>query len=106
MGEISYSEEKPARSDADLQSATLDWLIDSRLVRSAADVAEFRVEDIRFAYPVYTHDRPAILARIRAYLEPFGIYSFGRFGGWDYVNSDACIWQGWNLASRLAAEGT
>jgi len=78
----------------------------SLLVRSAADVAEFRVEDIRFAYPVYTHDRPAILASIRAYLEPFGIYSFGRFGGWDYVNSDACIWQGWNLASRLAAEGT
>jgi hypothetical protein len=34
------------------------------------------------------------MAAIREWLEPLGIHTIGRFGGWDYVNSDACIRHG------------
>lgn len=102
MCEISYSPEKPAQSDEALTAATVDWLADAGLIGSTAEVAETRVLDVRLGYPVYTHDRPAILERIRAWLAPLDIHTIGRFGGWDYVNSDACIWQGRQLAAQLA----
>ena len=57
--------------------------------------------NLDYGYPVYTHERQAIVARIRAWLEPLGIHTIGRFGAWEYVNSDACIQQGMALAKRL-----
>jgi len=105
MAEIAWSAEKPAASDAALTAATTDWLADAGLIADARDVAETRIVEARYGYPVYTHERPAILARIRAWLEPRGIHTLGRFGGWDYVNSDACLWQGAQLARRLAEAG-
>jgi UDP-galactopyranose mutase len=103
MGEIAYSPEKPAPGDADLTGASLDWLADTGLIAGRDRVIETRIVDLPHGYPVQTHDRPAILARIRAYLAPLGIHTAGRFGGWDYVNSDACIGQGLRLATELAA---
>jgi len=103
MCEISYSPEKPAQSDEALTAATVDWLANAGLIGSREEVAETRVLDVRLGYPVYTHERPAILERIRAWLEPLDIHTIGRFGGWDYINSDACIWQGRQLAAQLAA---
>src|SRR5262249_41214438 len=101
MCEIAYSAEKPLQPDADLERATLDGMVDAGLLRSRADVAETRFVDVHYGYPVYTHERPGIVERIRAYLEPLGISTIGRFGGWDYVNSDACIRKGASLAAEL-----
>ncbi len=55
-----------------------------------------------FGYPVYTHDRPAIMAAVREWLEPRGILTLGRFGAWDYANSDECIRQGMELGRSLS----
>jgi protoporphyrinogen oxidase len=103
MGEIAYSPKKPAPSDADLTNASLDWLVDAGLIAGREPVIETRIVDLSHGYPVQTHDRPAILTAIRAYLTPLGIHTAGRFGGWDYVNSDACIGQGLRLADELSA---
>jgi protoporphyrinogen oxidase len=103
MGEIAYSPEKPAPGDADLTGASLDWLAAAGLISGRDRVIETRVIDLPYGYPVQTHDRPRILSRIRDYLAPLGIHTAGRFGGWDYVNSDACIGQGLGLAAELAA---
>jgi len=101
MCEIAHSLQQPPAADSELERATLEWLVESRLIASLGDVAESRFVDVDYGYPVYTHDRPAIVRKIRAYLEPLGIFTIGRFGGWEYLNSDACIKQGASLASRL-----
>src|SRR5262249_52409114 len=102
MCEIAWSPDRPPESDEVLTARSIDWLVDAKLIPSASTVGETRMVDVRYGYPVYTHERAGIVERIRAWLEPLGIHSFGRFGGWDYVNSDACILQGMALAERLA----
>lgn len=103
MGEVAYSPFKPVASDEVLTGTMVEWLAATGLIPSTQAVGETRVIDVPYGYPVYTHDRPAIVARVRAYLETLGIHSLGRFGAWDYVNSDACIRQGLKLAEKLAA---
>lgn len=103
MCEIAYSQDKRLAPDEDLERVTVDWLVDAGLIGDRADVAETRMLDIAYGYPVYTPERPRILERIRAYLEPLGIFTLGRFGAWEYVNSDNCLWQGARLADRLMA---
>lgn len=104
MAEIAWSPDRPLAADDVLTSRTIDWLAGAGLIPSPAAIIETRMLDIRYGYPVYTRDRAAAVDRIRAWLEPRGIHSFGRFGGWDYVNSDACILQGLTLADRLSRE--
>jgi protoporphyrinogen oxidase len=103
MCEISHSTEKPLPSDVDLEAATTEWLTDAGLIPSHADIAQIVHFDVMFGYPVYTHDRAAIMGEIRAFLESKHIHTFGRFGAWDYANSDECIRQGMELAHKLAA---
>lgn len=103
MGEIAYSPEKPAPSDADLTRATVNWLALAGLIPSPGHVTETRIIDLPYGYPVQTHERPAILEAVRAWLTPLGIHTAGRFGAWDYVNSDACIGEGQRLAGELAS---
>ncbi len=98
MCEIAYSPEKPIGTDAELTEAMADWLVEARLVEARGDIAETRVLDIRYGYPVYTHERKAILEGIRRHLTPFGIHTIGRFGGWSYINSDGCIHESLQLA--------
>ena len=101
MCEVSHSTEKPLANDVDLEAATIDWLIDAGLVPSRGDIAQIVHFDVEFGYPVYTHGRAAIMAEVRAFLESKHIYTLGRFGAWEYANSDECIRQGMELASRL-----
>jgi protoporphyrinogen oxidase len=102
MCEISHSPEKPLPSNVDLEFATTEWLTDAGLIPSRGDIAQIVHFDATFGYPVYTHDRVAIMGEIRAFLESNHIHTFGRFGMWEYVNSDACIRRGIELASQLA----
>jgi protoporphyrinogen oxidase len=103
MCEVSHSAEKPLPSDGDLEFATTEWLIDTGLVASRGDIAQVVHFDAKFGYPVYTHDRAAIMGEIRAFLKARDIYTFGRFGAWEYINSDECIRQGIELARALSA---
>jgi protoporphyrinogen oxidase len=101
MCEVSYSPDKPAQPDATLLKATVDWLIANRFIVSSDDIVAQKVVDVRYGYPVPTHAKQAIVARITKYLEQQEIYTIGRFGSWSYVNSDECIHQGMALAQRL-----
>jgi hypothetical protein len=65
-------------------------------------VAHVRHLDVPFGYPVYTPERPRIMSRIHSYLAHHDIRSFGRFGAWDYANSDECIRQGMELGRLLS----
>lgn len=102
MCEIAHSETKPLSDEAEIEAATIGWLRESGLIPPHAAILRVVHCDVPYGYPVYTHERPAIMAAIRTYLEPLGIHTFGRFGGWDYANSDECIRQGMELARRLS----
>ena len=103
MCEISHSSEKPLPPDCELERATLDWLRAAGLVPRHAGVAGIRHVDVAYGYPVYTPARAAIVAESKCWLREHRIETLGRFGAWDYANSDECIRQGMAAARRLAA---
>ncbi len=101
MCEVSYSSSKPAKPDAELLNATVAWLVANRFIESAADVVTQRVVDVPYGYPVPTHARTGIISEVTRYLEDLNIHTIGRFGSWNYANSDECMRQGLELGSRL-----
>ena len=103
MAEISYSPTKPKLAPEVAEVATVSALVHAGVLPSAKVVAEVRHLDIRHAYPVYTHERPGILERVRRHLEAFDIHIAGRFGEWEYVNSDECLRKGRDLERLVLA---
>lgn len=99
--EISYSPSKPVPNDATLIEAMTDWLIGKAMIGADRTAIEARIIDVPLGYPVPTFERQDIVAAVRAWLEPHGIYSIGRFGGWNYANSDGCIHEAMALAAQL-----
>jgi len=102
--EVSYSPAKPVLHDRVLLNTTAEWLIANRFIHSMDDIVAKKVIDVPFGYPVNTHAKHAILSEIINHIGKYGIYSIGRFGAWDYVNSDECIHQGFVLADRLGIQ--
>lgn len=103
MAEISYSPDKPLGDKDSLEKGTVDFLVRAGILTSPADVSWMDHLDVRYAYPVYTHERPAIVQRAKQYLERLGIHTLGRFGEWEYINSDRCVQKGMDLARVFQA---
>lgn len=101
MCEVSYSDHKPCLPDAELRTGMIDWLYHAGYLADRADVVESQILNIPLGYPVNTLNKSAIIDEIKGYLSSRGIHSIGRFGSWDYANSDECIRQGLQLADRL-----
>jgi protoporphyrinogen oxidase len=101
MCEVSYSPHKPPPCDDELEQIMVGWLVTQQLIRPDERAIEVRTLDVPFAYPVPTRERSGIVEEIRAYLAEYGIFSIGRFGGWNYANSDACINEAMTLAGQL-----
>lgn len=102
MAEISYSEGKPM--DEDSGPKTVQFLRDIGILNSVDEIIWRDHILVKYAYPVYTHKRPAILSAIMPCLASRGIHSLGRFGEWEYINSDKCIKKGFELAKQMNAE--
>lgn len=101
MCEVSYSAHKPAPADDLLFERMENWLVSEGYIGSRADVRARQIIDLPYGYPVYSHERQRILSEIMPYLNERDIFSIGRFGAWDYANSDECIRQGLALADRF-----
>lgn len=100
MAETSLSEDKQVDVAA-IAPKTVEMLCDLGLLSSPKDVLSVGSLNVRYGYPVYTKDRPEKVAAIKEWLEQQDIYSAGRFGDWDYVNSDKCIARGLALGELL-----
>lgn len=100
MCEISYSAYKPV-PDEGLPERVVTSLVQLGLIGDPSEVLEVRIVDCKYAYPVPTHDRSAIVERVREWLAERGIYSVGRFAEWAYINSDECLSRGLSLGTRL-----
>ena len=104
MAEVSVSPEK--RVDVDeIAPRTIDLLCEVGVLKSPSDVIWTGHVDVEYAYPVYTHERPSLVTEIKDWLGGYQIYTVGRFGDWEYVNSDKCVHKGLSLGLKLAAGG-
>lgn len=103
MGEVSYSEFKYMHRQ-DLEQWFLDCLKKMNIIKEFGEVMETRVIDVKYAYPVPTHNRVEIMDRTREYLRDASIYSLGRFGEWAYINSDEALARGMILGEQLAGK--
>jgi protoporphyrinogen oxidase len=100
MAEISRWPEKPLFND--LEKQTVDGLLKLQLIQSRDEVRMTKLIEVPYGYPVPTHDRDAIITRLKTWLEKHGIFTIGRFGEWAYVNSDEALHRGLKLGQSLA----
>jgi UDP-galactopyranose mutase len=100
MAEVSVSDQKEVDVDR-IAPDTVAFLSDLGILEGPEDITWQGHVDVKYAYPVYTHERPEQLARIKAWLGERDIYTLGRFGEWKYINSDKCVHQGLELGRRL-----
>ncbi|PWU02268.1 MAG: UDP-galactopyranose mutase [Terriglobia bacterium] len=98
--EITYSESKPLPCEGD------DLV--RRCIEDCHKVGMFRPEDpvwasahcdLPYAYVVYDHGRAASVTKIREWLAEQDILLAGRYGEWEYYNSDHAF-----IAGKKAAE--
>lgn len=69
------------------------------------DVVASRVARTRHAYVVFDRDHRRNLDIVNAFAATQGIRLLGRFGQFDYINTDQCILRGLALAADLGAAG-
>ncbi len=100
MAEVSYSKYKPVDKNS-VATQAVRSLIEMGFLNSADEILWNDHVDMRFGYPVPTHNRIEIVGQIKAYLAQHEIYTLGRFGEWAYINSDECINKGKELADYL-----
>lgn len=100
MAEVSVSEHKPVDVER-IAPSTIDLLCQLGLLHGPDDIAWSGHVDVKFAYPVYTHQRPRLVQAIKAWLGQLHIYTLGRFGEWEYINSDRCVMKGLQLGREL-----
>lgn len=100
MAEVSLSDEKPVDVDQ-IAPQTTDLLCSLGILGSPQDIIWSGHVDVRYAYPVYTHQRPALVRAIKDALAKWDIYTLGRFGDWEYINSDKCVKKGLDLGREL-----
>ena len=100
MAEVSYSQQKPIDGDS-VARKTSEFLVDMGIIGSPEWISWTSHVDVKYGYPVYTHKRPEILEAIKDWLESRDIHLLGRFGEWEYVNSDKCMMKGLKLGHSL-----
>ena len=74
------------------------------IIKSMDEILEAKVIDVKYAYPVPSHDRVEIITQARNFLAENDIHSVGRFGEWAYINSDEALARGMILGEQLAGK--
>jgi protoporphyrinogen oxidase len=88
---------------ADVEQRTIDGLLHAGLMTKEELLFVDRT-DTRFAYIVYDFAFAERKRTALSALERLGVVPLGRFGNYDYHNSDQCVIAARALADRLAAE--
>ena len=101
--EISHSPYKaiPHSREALIERGIADT-IKAGLITPQDKILVADVLSLEYAYVVYTHERPRQVAQALEWLRQHDIYSAGRFGAWEYVNSDGALLAGKRVAETVA----
>jgi len=96
--EISYSQYKPVSPDGLIERAIQDC-IKVKMLTPGDNILTAWLDDMKVAYIIYEHDRKKNVGLIRDWMHQNNIYGAGRFGEWEYYNSDQAM-----LSGKKAAE--
>ena len=55
-----------------------------------------------YAYPIPTLGHESAIKNIQDYYNRQGLFGLGRWGQWEYLNSDVCIWEAMELIEKLS----
>lgn len=91
--EISYRRDRPLNREQVVQR-TIDDLCDMGFVGRKRDVLFSDVVDVECAYVIYDRNHSRARRTILTYLERNGIFSIGRYGGWEYSGMEEAIEHG------------
>ena len=98
--EITYSAYKPLPCDG---NALIERCIEDcrqvGLFQASDPIWATAQVDLPYAYVVYDHARPKIVAMIRKWMESHDVVLAGRYSEWEYYNSDHAF-----IAGKTAAE--
>nr|MBA2690698.1 FAD-dependent oxidoreductase [Burkholderiales bacterium] len=98
--EITYSEYKPLPCDgAELIKRCIADCVRVGMIADSDPIIAANQVDMPYAYVVYDHGRAENVAKIKSWLENYGIVASGRYGEWEYYNSDHAF-----IAGKKAAE--
>ena len=98
--EITYGPGKPLPQEGDaLVRRCIDDCIRVGMLREDDRILVGAQTDLPYAYVVYDHSRAGRVARLREWLLERGIVLAGRYGEWEYYNSDHAF-----IAGRQAGE--
>jgi protoporphyrinogen oxidase len=100
MAEVSLSDKKCIAVD-DIAPKTIALLCELGILEAPQEVIWQGHVDVTYAYPIYTHQRPARVQAIKAWLAQYHMYTVGRFGDWEYINADSCVMKGLTLGQAL-----
>lgn len=100
MAEVSISPQKRVAVD-DIVPKTVEFLCSVDILHAPDDVVWQGHLDVEYAYPIYTHRRPMSVSGIRDWMAQHHIHTLGRFGEWEYINSDKCVMKGLALGRDL-----
>ena len=93
---------REAQPDEDLEEKTLLGLENAGLIQSDQVLFTDR-SDVDRAYVVYVHGHEKRRQKALGWLEDQGLFPLGRFGRFEYDNSDQCVEKARCLALRLLA---
>lgn len=91
---------REAQPDEDLEEKTLLGLENAGLIRRDQVLFTDR-SDVDRAYVVYVHGHEKRRQKALGWLEDQGLFPLGRFGRFEYDNSDQCVEKARSLAMRL-----
>ncbi len=55
----------------------------------------------KFAYPIAVINHSKAIKTIHQYLKPKNLYGVGRWGQWQYLNMDVCMWHAMQLLKKI-----
>jgi protoporphyrinogen oxidase len=91
------------RKDAAYVDEVVSGLETAGLLKKG-DVALTHASAVKYAYVVFDLDFRRKIAAALAGVEALGMETLGRFGRFEYVNSDHCVAKAFELGRRMAAE--
>ncbi len=85
----------------ELKTKIINDLILLKFLNKSKDLMKFELKDFKYAYVIYDlNHRKNVDKLINHYKKKF-IYCTGRFGSWEYLNSDQVIKQSKNLSQKI-----
>ncbi|MFH1434291.1 MAG: FAD-dependent oxidoreductase [Pseudomonadota bacterium] len=76
-------------------------LVAMGIIRRASDIKFAIPKSIDYAYVVYDHDHSRATAAIARFLEKNGVFSIGRYGGWNYSAMEDALIMGRETALKI-----